>query len=267
MIRSPHARRAATPVAVAPLAALFAAVVSALVAPRAVRAAEFACEVPGDRRHLHLALPGEDHLCEVVVDRLDTGGRRVVWYADNDSSFCAERIEELAAKYESEWGFDCTRWPEASGVGALDPARRAALDAELLRRRAALAGGARLVGVRVDRAPGGAEAPLEATEFFVRERDGRVRTALALERGGRALARVEDLAAAIVPAEPAVRAVRLDGLGADGSVRLATELAVDGAECRGAQTLFLGEGGTLVPGTPHRFACDSAPLAEADAVR
>ena len=257
----PRARRdraaravAARPV-VAPVAALLLA--GGVLAPPA-QAQRFDCETTGDRRHLALELPGEAHHCEVVVTRLDTGERRVVWYADNGSAFCADKLGELVGKYEGDWGFECSRWPDASGVAALGPARRAALDERLRRRQATLGDGARVVGVRVATPSGGPRGGgdgFEATELVVRGADGAVRTELTLERDGRTVARTEDLAAGLAAGDRGVDDAWVDALAPDGSLSVATALVSGGAACRGAQTLRPDADGALVPSTPHRFSC------------
>ena len=261
----PRARRdrAARAVAARPVAASRAALLLAGVAlaPFA-QGQRFDCETTGDRRHLALGLPGEAHHCEVVVTRLNTGERRVVWYADNGSAFCADKLGELVGKYEGDWGFECSRWPDASGVAALGPARRAALDERLRRRQATLGDGARVVGVRVATPPGGPRGGggggFEATELVVRDADGAVRTELTLERDGRTVARTEDLAASLAAGDRRVDDAWVDALAPDGSLSVATALVSGGAACRGAQTLRPDADGALVPGTPHRFSCASS---------
>ena len=204
-------------------------------------AAEFECSIPGDTRHLRLELPGEEHLCEVSVSYRQSGERRVMWYADNDSSFCSDRLDELRAKYEDEWGFECARWPDPSGVDALGPERRAALDEALRRRRAALAGdGARLVGVRVSDASLDGGAALDATEFFVRDARGEVRTELTLERDGRTVLETRDLAASLSTGDETVDGAWLDGIDADGALRVVTTLSSGASACRGEQALRAG---------------------------
>lgn len=251
----------------------------------------FDCAMSGDRRHLQLELPGEQHLCEVSVTRRADAERQVVWYADNDTVYCSERLDELAATYRAERGFDCVRWPDPSGVDALDGTARAALDAELRALRDALRSrgdGARLTGVRVlardgdadgKARPAGASADLR--QFFVRDPDGSVRTLLRFTDDTGRTVSTDDLAASLSHG-----AERIDGVWVDSLDEAETTLHVvtsgrppptpgapdapdtpdAGASvtCRGAQTLSIAADGTLVPATPHRYGCDAGPLVALD---
>lgn len=107
------------------------ALVASVFAPTSV-ALEFECNAPNDERFIHVALPGEDHLCEVVVD-YPTGIRRVLWYADHDTLFCSAKAYELRDKYETNWNFTCSTWPDRDGIDSLSARQRYVLDAQLKR--------------------------------------------------------------------------------------------------------------------------------------
>lgn len=141
----------------APLARV--ALAGALVLPTALSAIEFECEQPGDRRFLRVDLPGESHLCEVSVTAGTDGERRVLWYADNDTGFCFERLEELAEKYIDEFGFECQPWPDRDGIEQLSVRQRTIVENEL---KTLIARGDDLAGGAVDDAEAGADA--EAAE-------------------------------------------------------------------------------------------------------
>jgi len=93
-------------------------------------ALEFECSAGADKRFIRMELPGIDHLCEVAVTYASKE-RKVMWYADNDSSFCSEKTNELQKKYESAWNFQCEQWPDHDGVDQLSERHRNILDAEL----------------------------------------------------------------------------------------------------------------------------------------
>ena len=94
-----------------------------------------------------------------------------MWYADNDSTFCSERLDELRGKYESQWGFECTALPGLTRRGRARRRpprgpRRGAAPAGWPRSTAASASsGCASTAVRPT-----PDAPLQATEFFVRRR-------------------------------------------------------------------------------------------------
>ncbi len=237
-------------------------------------AQELDCSIAGDRRHVRLELPGRDHLCEVSVTYGGSGERRVVWYAENDTVFCSERLEDLIGKYESEWGFECDRWPDASGVSGLDRITRTRLDDELRATLDGLARGdadARITGVRVvARDPGASAAPAPdarayAVQFFVREGDGASRTELRLLEDSAARLVSDDLAANLSTGAERIDSAWVESWQADGGLVVATAVrpprsaSAPDEPCRGNQTLRPAADGTLVPGTPHRYACGTDP--------
>ena len=92
-----------------------------------VFAKEFQCSSGQDQRFIRMEYPGALHLCEVTVTRSDQS-RKVMWYADHDSSFCSEKIRELVGKYQNQWGFSCEEWPDRDGIDNLSKRHRSLLD-------------------------------------------------------------------------------------------------------------------------------------------
>lgn len=72
----------------------------------AIQAGAFRCVNGSIERLVVLDYPGQKHLCEVAVTDQD-GLREVKWFADNDSGFCSEKIDELVGKYQGQWGYTC----------------------------------------------------------------------------------------------------------------------------------------------------------------
>ncbi len=96
----------------------------------AAHALEFECIATNEQRFIRLEIPGENNLCEVSVT-LQNGERDVKWYANSNSTFCTEKTIELKTKYETQWGFSCTKWPDTDGIDKLNPRHRLILDTEL----------------------------------------------------------------------------------------------------------------------------------------
>lgn len=71
--------------------------------------------------------PGINHLCEVSVTK-EGESREVKWYADVESTFCSEKIDELIGKYVNQWNFSCDEWPDHDGIDDLSPRQRKFLD-------------------------------------------------------------------------------------------------------------------------------------------
>jgi len=67
---------------------------------------EFRCVIGAVERVVKLDFPGKQHLCEVAVTNED-GVRDVKWFANNDSSFCSDKIVELVGKYRNQWNYTC----------------------------------------------------------------------------------------------------------------------------------------------------------------
>jgi len=90
-------------------------------------ATDFECIASDDLRHVSLDYPGQDHLCEVSVTKRD-GKREIKWYADNDSQFCADKMDLLIEKYQQQWNFKCERWPDRNGMVTLEERQRSLID-------------------------------------------------------------------------------------------------------------------------------------------
>lgn len=230
--------------------------------------ADLECELPNDRRQLRVELPGQEHLCEVSVT-YQSGERRVLWYADNDSRFCSDKLDELHTKYTETWGFDCGPWPNSDGIDALDADQRRSLD-DLLRVR--LDGPARPSAVRVATAPSGRDGELIAVQWLAAD-TAQAPDALSVyldpSDGGdwQPLLDVDDLTAQLpATAEPIlIERALLTGIDEGGALALTTVLdsSDDSRVCRGRQRLALDGAGGLVARTPHRHACEAVIAADA----
>lgn len=66
----------------------------------------FKCVNGPVERLVTLDYPGQQHLCEVAVTD-ENGSRDIKWFANNDSGFCTDKIEELVGKYRNQWGYTC----------------------------------------------------------------------------------------------------------------------------------------------------------------
>ena len=97
------------------------------LASTAVMASEYECRSGQQTRHIRIDYPGYDHLCEVSVTKLGQS-REVKWYADQDSTFCSEKIIELVNKHQNQWGFSCEQWPNNDGLDELNTRQRKFLD-------------------------------------------------------------------------------------------------------------------------------------------
>jgi len=226
-----------------------------------VAQATLECELPNDRRQLRVELPGDDHLCEVSVT-YQSGERRVLWYADNDSLFCTEKLDELERKYTRDWGFTCGPWPSSDGIDALPPKHRRALDLALLER---LGGSSAPEDVRVASTSLGDEGTLIAVQWLAERADGltvyRDVTTESQAADWQPLADFDDLTASLPSedAEIAIERALLTGIDETGTLAVTT--VVDAVEqdriCRGRQRLALDPQGTLVARTPHRHVCET----------
>lgn len=90
-------------------------------------ATEYECRAGQQIRQIRMDYPGYEHLCEVSVTKRDQL-REVRWYANSVSTFCSEKIDELVAKHQSEWGFSCERLPDHDGLDNLTTRQRQFLD-------------------------------------------------------------------------------------------------------------------------------------------
>ncbi len=88
---------------------------------------EFECRAGQQVRQIRLDYPGYEHLCEVSVTKRNQQ-REVRWYANSVSTFCSEKISELVAKHQNEWGFSCEQLPDHNGIEKLTVRQRQILD-------------------------------------------------------------------------------------------------------------------------------------------
>lgn len=224
-------------------------------------AADFTCTITGEVRHLQLDIPGDNHLCEVNVTP-ENGERRAVWYADNSTQFCSDKLVELVGKYENEWGFSCAAWPGDDQLAELDANERQRIDAILIERRSrpdggptsmrtiagpTQANGQRLVAVQWF----GQQASDDALSLFL---DGVDRSAWST------LAYVENLPSIIRIDDGSVQRAFIDRIDGNGIVTLNTVIAPpEGAtaeqRCRGEQLFSISAEGELDALTPHRYSC------------
>ncbi len=243
-----------------------------LLAPLAhiaqVQAADFRCIVPGDERHLRLDIPGQEHLCEVSVTH-ESGERKVLWYANNDTLFCSAKADELVNKYVSQWGFDCDAWPVDDDLLSLNEAQRRRLDEDLRKRHAA--SDSRPAAVRVVTGPPDAEGKsLIAVQWIYEEstadslsvfRDDNAATQREVAQW-QTLAEINDLTSVIGDVDTTVQRALIDQIDTTGALTVETivqnpgESAEDTPACRGEQHFSVDDNGGLAPLTPHRYSCD-----------
>ncbi len=88
---------------------------------------EFECRAGEQIRQIRLDYPGYEHLCEVSVTKRNQP-REVRWYANSVSTFCSEKIDELVAKHQNQWGFKCEQLPDHNGIDKLTVRQRQILD-------------------------------------------------------------------------------------------------------------------------------------------
>lgn len=268
----------------------------------AATATEFECEQPGDKRFLRVDLPGERHLCEVSVTAGLGSERRVLWYADNSTAFCFERLDDLVGRYVEEFGFECRAWPDREGVGGLSARQRTIVELEL---KEAIARGDDVAdGTTAARtATAAADDPSVESEIAEEEglpprlaieairavasrteedepamlalqlfrSDGSDLVRVIADEGGRRrlVAGVERLVDWVSPIE-GVRVLDavVESVADDGTVEVVTRLAPAGGEgtlCSGRQALQASADEGLVARTPHRHVCTASPVASGGA--
>ncbi len=232
-------------------------------------AQEFECSVPGESRFIRLELPGQEHLCEVAVTYQDQS-RRVMWYANNETMFCSAKIYELRAKYESEWGFECTEWLDTDGIDKLSERHRAILDQEL--KKLINSGLNATPPFRVSGVKAVASNPLNlaestlALQYFILDEGAdqpRDITHVLYDDGREweSIAQLDSLSNYIDPAteSEAITSALVSEI-TDAGV-LSVNTTVDGpqtdasnASCQGRQTLLV-HNGAAEPNSPHQVLC------------
>lgn len=227
------------------------------------QAADFTCSISGEVRHLHLDIPGPQHLCEVSVTP-EGGDRRAVWYADNGTQFCSDKIEELVGKYENEWGFSCASWPRDDQLEELSRSERQRLDEILLDRRARNDGGPSSMRVVTGATQADGQRLLAVQWFGNTPAEDALSVFFGDDDTWTTLAYIEPLVQAIDAEEAAVQRAIIDSINEDGAVVLSTVVAAaDDASteppaCRGEQLFSINGEGALAALTPHRYGCRDA---------
>lgn len=248
-------------------------------------ALEFECRAGTDKRFIRMELPGIDHLCEVSVT-YSSKERKVMWYADNDSSFCTEKTDELQKKYESTWNFQCEQWPDHDGVDQLSKRQRIKLDAKL---KTLIKEGQNeltpfmVEGLKAAASPAssnGEDVDLLAVQFFLHSPDtGFSRDVTHIFRDDgvswNTLAKIDSLAQYIeVNGNYTIDSALISNVTSNGALEVITVLGslesssnngseIDFSGCYGNQILATGNDGELTAKTPHRYYCPKTTAADA----
>lgn len=228
-------------------------------------ALEFQCELNGDVRYLRVDIPGENHLCEVSVKYEYTGERKVMWNADNDSLFCSARAYELSEKYENNWGFSCTKWPDHDGIDNLSPSQRAIVDVQL---KQLISTGENaeipftvkaikaVTSTLLDQEPG-----TLALQYFLSDGSDMIQVIADDKSRWSVFATIDDLATQITGAAT-IDSALISSITDGGALEVLTTVAssTPGQTCHGKQVLMADNSDTLQPRSPHRFVCKSSAL-------
>lgn len=231
-------------------------------------ALEFQCETPGDVRYLRVDIPGEENLCEVSVKYTNTGERRVMWYAANDSLFCSAKAYELRDKYQNLWDFDCRRWPDRDGIDRLSPTHRGILDKQL--KSLIAQGKAAAEPFQVTAVKATASTPLDgqpgmlAIQYFRSNGD---LTQVISDTGDtwQVFATIDDMATHITGDAPVSTAL-ISSVTDTGALELSTAISNNSTNsCFGKQVLMVEPGNQLRARTPHQVVCTNPDIAVGDA--
>ena len=249
--------------------ALRCALFSLLATATHLSALEFECSITGDVRFIQFELPGKEHLCEISVTDQNSE-RRVMWYADHDTSFCSEKALNLRDKYTSKWGFDCVEWSDRTGVDELSPRHRSILDRELtllIKRGEHTDTGYQVLAVKVaaaGKSPANKETTL-AIQFFLANNDGTLQdqTHVIKDNGTQwqTYAKIDSLATHIdASAGFNVSNAIVTKISVGGALEIETVIDAASSEslqgnCYGNQVLIPEANGKLRARTPHRFVC------------
>ncbi len=247
-------------------------VLGAMMAPlwfsNDVSALEFYCEAPGDVRYLRAEIPGAERLCEVTVNYENTGERRVLWYAENDTLFCSAKIYALKDKYENQWKFNCEQWPDLDGIDQLSPSNRQILDTQL--RAMIEQGKSANPGFKVNSVKAVASTLFDkqpgtlALQFFLSSGD---LTQVIVDDGSswELVATVKDLASH-VSADIPVNTAFISSVSDSGALEIQTTLQSAAAQnCFGNQVITASAENSVSAQTSHEYICDASILAENDA--
>lgn len=234
-----------------------------MLLPSQSYALEFQCELNGDVRQLTVLIPGEQHLCEVSVDYENTGQRKVMWHADNDSLFCSAKAYALIGRYENEWGFSCAKWPDRDGIDELSPTQRSILDLQLKKRVSAGERADEPVKVLAIKAT--ASTPLDhepgtlAIQYFLSDGSDQTEVINDNDTSWNVFATIDNMASQITGTK-AVDTALISTITDGGALEIVTTMAVDdgGLYCYGKQVLMPDANSQLNPRTPHRIVCEAS---------
>lgn len=233
---------------------------SVLVAlPDRISALEFQCELPGDIRYLKVDIPGKENLCEVSVKYEYNGESKVMWYAQNDSTFCTARAYELRDKYEDTWKYTCSTRPDRDGIDKLSPSQRSILDRQL---KALIERGQNSdtpYGVTAVKAE--ASTPLYdaqallAFQFFLD--NGKDYTEIILDTGEswELIATLGQLVEQI-DSDANITSALIHAIGETGALEIHTTVS-EGADhdCLGSQTVNISPDGVVSTRAMHQYVC------------
>ena len=232
--------------------------------------AEYECVLNNEVRYIRMDYPGVDNLCEVSVTTQDNQ-RDVKWYANNESTFCSEKLVELAGKHQNQWGFACTQWPDRNQLSDLNTRQRAIVD-NLVKNVAnegqSAASPFTLSGVRAlaqqTNTPSASaqkmivqlfmddgQDRLSNRAYFIEDNVTAYDTTLVLSD----LHRLVDTDGENL----SVRSAIVDSFAADGELSITTTLRSPNssgkADCIGEQRFSLSANNSLAPANEHRYLC------------
>ncbi|ASJ76495.1 hypothetical protein IMCC3135_32250 [Granulosicoccus antarcticus IMCC3135] len=233
-----------------------------MLLPTLSHALEFQCEFNGDVRQLRVDMPGKTHLCEVTVEYESTGESKVMWHADNDSLFCSAKAYELVGKYENNWNFTCSKWPDRDGIDQLSDTQRGILDLQLKERVATSE--TALEPVEILSVKTAASTPLDhepgalAFQYFLS--DGSDHTEIIVDNNSSwyVFATIDNLASRITGDSPVDTAL-ISTISDSGALEIVTTMTEEAGarECHGMQVLAVDENAKISARTPHRVICQS----------
>ena len=231
-------------------------------------ALEFQCEVPGDVRYLRVDIPGDDHLCEVSVKYEYTGERRVMWYADNDTSFCSNKIAELQTKYEEAFNFSCSEWPDRDGIEQLSLTQRSIMDRQLkalMTDTGSLIDTPEVIAVKAaSSARPGQSSSAMALQFFLSDGSDQTQIIFSNNNDWDVFSTIGTLAEQINDSAQ-IKSALISSISDSGALEVLTTVD-NGSEfnCQGRQALISNSENQLTELTPHRYICynESASFTE-----
>ena len=244
------------------LAVLITTIALGSVAPNRLMALEFQCELPGDIRYLKVDIPSGDKLCAVNVDYLYNGESKVLWHAQNDSTFCTERAYELRDKYVDTWQYTCTNWPDRDGIDQLSPSQRVILDRQL---RAGMDRGKisenpyQVTAVKaVASTQQNQTQGLLAFQYFT-DSDNDYTEIIVDEGDSWELITTLDNLITQVASDTPLNSALIHTITDDGALEIHTTVN-DGPqhECYGSQVLSISQEGKISTKTPHQYVCHQA---------